>query len=134
MIQLYPTSFSVSSNILFSVLKNTILMAGTHDIRDVTVNNMVRTEYFEHSIAMGVLVIFMFIDEDRSIDFSRSSYLFLDRNASLNYTLPDDLTPGLYRVFAYDIESDGRLHKGVGYPASRDQFTIAGNSRGEIVN
>ena len=109
-------------------------MTGTHDIREVTVNNMVRTEYFEHSIAMGVLIIFLFINEDRSIDFSRSSYLSLDRNASINYTLPDGLTPGLYRVFVYDIESDGRLHNGVGYPASRDQFTIAGNIQGETVN
>ena len=39
------------------------------------------------------------------------------------------LTPGLYRVFAY-----GRLHNGVGYPVSRDQFTIAGNSQGKAVN
>ena len=38
-------------------------------------DNMVRTEYFEHSIAMGALIIFMFINEDGSIDFSRSSYL-----------------------------------------------------------
>ena len=112
----------------------TFLMTGTHDIRDVTVDNMVRTEYFEHSIAMGALIIFTFINEDRFIDFSRSSYLSLDRNASLNYTLPDDLTPGPYRVFAYDIERDGRLHNGVGYPASRDQITIAGNSQGEAVN
>ena len=109
-------------------------MTGTHDVRDVTVNNMVRTEYFENSIAMGVLTIFTFINEDRSVNFSRSSYLFLDRNASLNYTLPDDLTPGLYHVFAYDIESDGTLHNGVGYPASRDQITIAGNSQSELVN
>ena len=83
---------------------------------------------------MGVLIIFLFINEDRSINFSRSSYLSLDRNTSLNYTLPDDLTPGLYHVFAYDIEHDGRLHNGVGYPASTDQFTIAGNSQGEAVN
>ena len=91
---------------------------------------MVRTEYFEHSIATGALVFFTFISENRSVNFSRSLYLSLDRNASLNYTLPDDLTPGLYRVFAYDIESDGTLHNGVGYPASRDQFTITGSSQG----
>ena len=108
-------------------------MAGTHDIRDVTVDNMVRTEYFEHSIAMGALVIFTFINEDRSVNFSRSYYLSLDRNTSLNYTLPGGLTPGLYHVFTYDIESDGTLLNGVGYPASRDQFTIAGNSQGEAV-
>ena len=68
------------------------------------------------------------------ISVDHHNYLFLNRNASINYELPDDLTPGLYRVFAYDIESDGRLHNGVGYPASRDQFTIAGNSQSEVVN
>ena len=95
---------------------------------------MVRTEYFEHSIATGALVFFTFINENRSVNFSRSSYLSLDRNTSLNYTLSDDLTPGLYHVFTYDIESDGRLHNGVSYPASRDQITIARNSQGEAVN
>ena len=60
---------------------------------------------------------YSFINEDRSVNFSRSSYLSLDRNASINYTLPDDLTPGLYRVFAYDIKRYEMLFKG-------DQFTI----------
>ena len=109
-------------------------MAGTHDIRAVTVGNVVRTEYFEHSIATGALIFFTFISENRSVNFSRSSYLSLDRNASLNYTLPDDLTPGLYHVFTYDIESNGRLHNGVSYPASRDKFTITRNNQGEAVS
>ena len=37
-------------------------------------------------------------------------------------------------MFAYDIEGDGRLLNGVGYPASRDEFTIVGNSKGEVVH
>ena len=113
------------------------ILTGTHDIRDVTVDNtshLLTTEYFKYSVATGALVIIIFINKDGSVNFSRSSYLSLDRNASLNYTLPDDLTPGLYHVFAYDIEGNGRLLNGVGYPASRDEFTIVGNSKGEAVH
>ena len=110
-------------------------MAGTHDIRDIIVDNtIVKTEYFEHSVAAGVLIVLTFINEDRYINFSRSSYLSLDRNASLNYTLPGDLAPGLYHVFAYDIESDGTLHNGVNYPASTKLLYVTGNSGGEVAS
>ena len=37
-------------------------------------------------------------------------------------------------LFASDIEGVGTLYDGVGYPASRDQFTIAGNSQGKTIN
>ena len=111
-------------------------MTGTHDIRDATVDNTSRlltTEYFEYSKAKGALVIIICMDKDGSVNFSRSSYLSIDRNTSLNYTLLIE-APGLCDVFVNDIENDGRLIKGVGYPASRDQFTIAGNSQGEAVH
>ena len=105
-------------------------MTGTNDVRGITVSNTSHTliaQYFEHSVATGVLIVFIYISENRSVNFSRSSYLSLDRNTSLNYTLPDDLTPGLYRVFAYDIESNGTLHNGVTYPASTGEFELTGN-------
>ena len=109
-------------------------MTGTHDIRDVTIDNISHTltiQYFEPSVATGALIIFTSINEDRSVNFSRSLYLFLDRNASLNYTLPDNLTPGLYRVFAYNSKFDGTLINGVGYPASTKQLYVIGNSQGK---
>ena len=110
-------------------------MAGTHDIRDIIVDNtIIKTEYFEHSVATGVLIVLISINEDKFINFSRSSYLPLDRNTSLNYTLPDDLTPGLYCVFAYDIESDGTLHNGVTYPASTKLLYVTGNSEGGVAS
>ena len=105
-------------------------MTGTNDVRGITVSNTSRiltAQYFEHSVATGVLIVFTFINEDASVNFSRSSYLSLDRNASLNYTLPDDLTPGLYHVFAYDIESNGTLLNGVSYPASTGEFELSGD-------
>ena len=61
----------------------------------------------------------MFIDDNGDVNFTRSVLLALDRNTSLNYTLPSNLYPGQYRVyiFVYDIEKNGTLYNGVGYPA-----------------
>ena len=99
---------------------------------DVT-SHTITTEYFEYSTAMGALYIFIFINEDRSLEFNKSIYLPLNRSSSHNYTLPD-ISPGIYQMSVYDIESSGKLHDGVGYSASTDQFTIAGNSQGEAFN
>ena len=66
----------------------------------------------------------MFIDVNGNVDFTRSVLLALDRNTSLNYTLPFNLYPGQYRVFVYDIESDGTLSNGVGYPAIMSELSI----------
>ena len=91
------------------------------------------TEYFKSSTNKGAFLFFSFTN-GTSIDFSKSFYLAMERNASYYYTLPDDLTPGLYHVYAYDIESDGTLHNGVGYPADRNNFSFTGHSRGGGLN
>ena len=64
----------------------------------------------------------MFITDSGNLDFSRSFLLALDRNTSHNHTLPFDLYPGRYRVYVYDIEHDGTLHNGVGYPAVTEEL------------
>ena len=108
-------------------------MTGTHGVKDVTIDDtphkVTTTEYFESSTNKGVFLIFLFTN-GTSIDFSKSFYHAPDRNASHYYTLPDDLTPGLYHVHAYDIESDGTLNNGEGYPADRNNFSFTGHSQG----
>ena len=84
---------------------------------------LVMTLYSEHSDARGALFDFVFIDDNGDVDFTRSVLLALDRNTSLHHTLPFNLYPGQYRVFVYDIESDGTLSNGVGYPAVTGNFT-----------
>ena len=110
-------------------------MTGTHGVKDITADYTphiaMTTEYFKSSTNKGALLFFSFTN-GTSINFSNSFYLSLDRNASHDYPLPGDLTPGLYLVFAYDIESDGTLHNGVGYPA--DNFSFTGHSRGAGFN
>ena len=64
----------------------------------------------------------MFIDDNGDVNFTRSVLLALDRNTSLHHTLPFNLYPGQYSVFVYDIESDGTLHNGVGYPAITNEL------------
>ena len=84
--------------------------------------------YSEHSTASGALFSFVFITDSGDVDFSRSFLLALDRNTSHNHTLPFDLYPGHYRVYVYDIEYDGTLQNGVGYPAVWDElFTNLSN-------
>ncbi len=62
------------------------------------------------------------------VNFTRSVTLALDRNTSLDYVLPFELFPGRrYRMFVYDIEQDGTLRNGVGYPAITEEMQ---NSRG----
>ena len=100
-----------------------IVSIGTHDILNATTTEtdddaiVITTLYSEHSDARGALFDFVFIDDNGDVNFTRSVLLALDRNTSLHHTLPFNLYPGQYRVFVYDIESDGTLSNGVGYPA-----------------
>ena len=80
------------------------------------------TVYSDHSTASGALFSFVFITDSGDVDFNRSFLLALDRNTSHNHTLPCDLYPGHYRVYVYDIEHDGTLHNGAGYPAVTEEL------------
>ena len=80
---------------------------------------------------MGALYIFIFINEDRSIDFKKSIYLPLDRSSSHNYTLPD-ISPGQYQISVYDIGRDETFYDSVNYPANTDIFSIiSGDTQGK---
>ena len=109
---------------------------GTHSIVNATIDEsngsiVVTAAYSKRSTASGALFSFLFITDSGDVNFSRSFLLALDRNTSHNHTLPFDLYPGQYRVFIYDIEHDGTLHKGVGYPAVRDEIFVGRNGQGE---
>ena len=98
------------------------MMKATFDNTSLTIT----TEYFEYSTAIGALYIFIFINEDRTIDFKKSIYLPLDRSSSRNYTLPD-ISPGQYHMFVYDIDRDATFHDSVSYPANTNIFSIISN-------
>ena len=53
----------------------------------------------------------------------------MGRNTSLDYMLPFEY-PGQYRVFVYDIESDGTLASDVGYPAVNREIVISNTIQG----
>ena len=65
------------------------------------------------------------MNDNGDVNFTRSVLLALDRNTSLHHALPFNLYPGQYRVFVYDIESDGTLSNGVGYPAVMNELTLS---------
>ena len=103
------------------------MMKATFDVTSHTIT----TEYFEYSTAMGALYIFIFINEDRSIDFKKSIYLPLDRSSSHNYTL-SDISPGHYQMFVYDIGKDVTFYDSVSYPVNTDIFSIiSGDTQGK---
>ena len=85
------------------------------------------TVFSKFSTASGALFSFVFIADSGDVDFSRSFLLALDRNTSHNHTLPFDLHPGHYRMYVYDIEHDGTLHNGVGYPAVTEEIALFTN-------
>jgi hypothetical protein len=95
------------------------------------------TEFSEHSTASGALISFAFITDNGGVDFSKSFLLALDRNTSFNHTLSSDPYPGHYRVYVYDIEHDGALANGVGYPAVIDEFhsavMVGNNDQGTLL-
>ena len=93
---------------------------------------ILNTVYSEHSTASGALFSFVFIADSKYVDFRRSFLLALDRNTSHNHTLPFDLYPGDYRVYVYDIEHEGVLRNGVGYPAVMDGPITNGMSNGKV--
>ena len=84
------------------------------------------TVYSDHFTASGAFFSFVFITDSGDVDFSRSFLLALDRNTSQNDTLPYILHPGCYSLYVYDIEHDGTLHNGVGYPAVTDELFTRG--------
>ena len=115
-----------------------IVSIGTHDILNATTTEtdddaiVITTLYSEHSDARGALFDFVFIDDNGDVNFTRSVLLALDRNTSLHHTLSFNLYPGQYRVFVYDIESDGTLSNGVGYPAVTNELSTSKEYQGNL--
>jgi hypothetical protein len=114
------------------------LCTATYDIISATAIVMpgnqvaLSAHYHDYSAAKGALFCFVFITESGGVDFSRSAFfLLLDRNASYSHTLPFDLHMGHYRLFVYDIELNGTLSTGVGYPADEDNITSTGEGHGD---
>ena len=99
------------------------LQSGTHDVVSAVFSEgIIQTLYLENSKASGALFMLMYTNGE-VIDFTKSAYLALDRNASLHYALTVSLDPGHYEVLVYDIERDGLLFSGVGYPAITTEFS-----------
>ena len=92
----------------------------------------VRVSYLKHSRAAGALLVLVFVDCG-IVNFNKTAFLALSRNSSLQYTLPFQLHPGQYGMFLYDIESDGTLASGVGYPAVNVELVVQETRHGTTV-
>ena len=96
-------------------------IAGTHDVQRTDMeNSIVNISYVENTKAKGALCILISV-RDEYVDLSSSVFVFVRRNEEL---LPLNLSPGQYDVVCYDVESNGRLLPGVGYPAYVQRISI----------
>ena len=67
------------------------------------------------------------------INFSKSVYIILDKNTSLDHTLSFQLSPGAYFIFGYDIEYNGVIYSGSVGPAFTVVHSITGNPRSKLL-
>lgn len=80
------------------------------------------------SPAKGVLLIMLYIGHtgNSRIDFDRSVYIVQDKLDAMNSRQRLNLSGGLYRALAYDVESDGMLTSSE--PAESASVQIVGTS------
>ena len=83
-------------------------------------NSTVTISYVENTKAKGALLILISIRNGR-VDFDSSVFIFIQRNEELPISM---LRSGMYNVVCYDVESNGRLLPGVGYPAYVQRISI----------
>lgn len=115
-----------------------IVMIGTHGILSatpITGSNTsefhMKIAYYNHSNTRGALLNIVFITNDGDVDFAKSALLPLVKEHHPNGMLPQKLYhSGHYKIHVYDIEYDGTLSNGVGYPAaSTDEIPIDRQSK-----
>ena len=96
-------------------------IAGTHDVQRTDVeNSTVTISYVENTKAKGALCILISIHNGH-VDFDSSVFVFIRRNEELPISM---LRSGMYNVVCYDVENNGRLLPGVGYPAYVQRINI----------
>ena len=105
----------------FFLLCGQHFIAGTHDVQRTDMeNSTVNISYVENTKAKGALCILIFVHDGR-VDFNSSVFVFIQRNEQMPILY---LRPGKYDVVCYDVESNGRLLPGVGYPAYVQKINI----------
>ena len=85
--------------------------------------------FFAESTARGAVMNCVSVNDSAEINITSSVLLTLERFNSTAMT-SFNLYPGQYQVLVYDIEQDGTLSSGVGYPAITDQLLVSGNRNG----
>ena len=85
--------------------------------------------FFADSTTRGAVMNYASISASGVVNFTSSVLLTLERINDTATTFID-LYPGEYSVYFYDIEQDGQLSLGEGYPAVTDQVLASGNKQG----
>ena len=101
---------------------------------DVLVNSNGNTievvvTFFAGSTARGAVMNCVSVNDSGEINIT-SSVLLTPERINRTAITSFNLYPGQYQVFVYDIEQEGTLFSGVGYPAITDQLLVSGNRNG----
>ena len=83
-------------------------------------NSTVTISYVENTKAKGALCILISVSDGR-VDLNSSVFIIIQRNEKLSISM---LRSGKYDVLSYDVESNGRLLPGVGYPAYVQKINV----------
>ena len=86
-------------------------------------------QYLENTRARGSLVLLMLTSSGK-VDFSKSLYLALNRESTLDYTLSSPLSLGWYIFSVYDIEENGTVQGHIAYPAFSQNHFVMRNTPG----
>ena len=98
-------------------------LIGTHDVQRVhVVNSTVNVFYVEKTRAKGALCISISV-YDRGMNLISSVFIFIPKRNESHISMLY-LSPGKYDVVCYDVESNGRLPPGIGYPAYIQRINI----------
>lgn len=88
------------------------------DVAPTKNNESVEISYYVSSDVSGALLNVVLLNG--SSDIQSSFIMPLDRNTPL----PSNWHPGHYKIYVYDIGSNGTLNNGVGYPAAFTNATF----------
>ena len=114
---------------------NHLFAAGTFDVQDLIINKLsgrgginVSVVFAGGSQSPGALVCVMPILTDGSLDFNNMTLTTIsqDRSESVDITVPT----GTYRLFAFDLESNGLLRMPISVAADSETVDVTAGGDG----
>ena len=85
---------------------------------------LIKCSFLMESRAKGVLLAFMFLNENDEIDFSKTVYFPVEMSL-VSQGIKRNIPEGTYRILSYDIEEDNNIQY-YGLPATVSTVSVHG--------